>query len=592
MANWYDDGIQGQVAYGVSSGVTEPAAYYGNHFKNLTSPHFCDSIALNANIGPGNTHRILLNTFSLGTQLYCEISYATRRRTAQPGLINPTQTQVDYISASLSFILRKNETEINLSSYGPITGSMFCYVYGGGTGLDSYLFNIYKYNYIDASGNILADNAFPFAGESGVLTNQIAMTSDNSGLHFWVCGFSSYMGPYGAENTRVEFNCPAVWLCDISNTILNDPYWFDPVADSYEEPTGTGDGEGGNIPDLPVAPDYPDDDIDFPGLPTGADAFGFSRLKLYKPSASQLGNALDILYSDVTESTLELIIESIKKWIYKPDQYCISLMLSAVSASTTTSETVKFGKYDSEVSVPVVSSQWHIVDCGSINVPLKFGSFIDFEPHAKVKLYLPYIGFRTLNANEVIGGTLYIKYYVDILSGAAVCMVKIVRSGSSSSILYTFDCNVCMQVPLTAETYTGMISQLISAGVAAIGMGAGIAATGGAATPLVVSGTASIGAQLASAATGVTAPEMTQSGNLSANTGVLCHPKPYVCVQMPVPTTPSNYSQIKGRPSNIYMNVGRCKGLTVFKDLHVDISGATQEERDAIKAAFQRGVMI
>ena len=87
MANWYDDGIQGQVAYGVSSGVTEPAAYYGNHFKNLTSPHFCDSIALNANIGPGNTHRILLNTFSLGTQLYCEISYATRRRTAQPGQI-------------------------------------------------------------------------------------------------------------------------------------------------------------------------------------------------------------------------------------------------------------------------------------------------------------------------------------------------------------------------------------------------------------------------------------------------------------------------------------------------------------------------
>ena len=594
MANWYDDGIQGQIAYGVSSGISEPAAYYGNHLQNLDSPHFCDSISLNANFGASEPYTILLNTFSLGTQLYGRVTHTRRTRYVRAGLLGPTQVQVDYMEASISFYLKKNETSVNLTTYGPVSGSEFCYVVGGGEGTGGYEFNIYKYNFIDASGDIKAINAFPFAGESGGLTNQIAMTMNAQGLTFWVCGFSSVLGPYGPSGSEVypAFSCPVYKLFDLPKEILNDPYWFDPIVDAYQEEEGTGEGEGGNIPSLPVSPTYPGTDIDFPTLPTGADAFGFSRLKLYKPSSSQLADGLDILYSDTTESTLELIIESIKKWVYKPDQYCISLMISGVDASTSTSETIKFGKYDSEVLAPVVSSQWHIVDCGSISVPLKFGSFIDFEPHAKIKIYLPYVGFRTMNANEVIGGIVYIKYYVDILSGAAVCMVKIAREGSNSSILYTFDCNVCLQVPLTAETYTGMISTLLSAGVAAVSMGAGIAATGGAATPLVVSGAAQIGGSLAQAATGITAPEMTQSGNLSANTGVLSHPKPYICVQMPVPTTPSNYSTIKGRPSNIYVKVGQCRGLTSFQDLHVDISGATQEERDAIKAAFQRGVML
>ena len=554
---WYDNGIG---TLKTSGGVNQPASAYSYNTDNIVNAVACGSISLNPNKPLDEPYTILLDTFSLGTQLYLEATPTLRRGEARAGLLWLDVLGFDFVSTSFRAYLKKGDVKTYISS---TFGGPFAYITSFDYGAHpEYTFNIYKYQYIyNYNTNIkpineIPGNAFPFGGESAVLTNKIFTVADGNGLHFFVGGFRSTAGPFLPDDVYIDFECPAYGLFTIANNILNDPFWFDAATDGVTPDSGDGDGEGGNVPKLPINGDYPKDDIDFPDLPGGATAFGFSRLTLYKPTDSQLADALDILYTDSTESTLETIIESCKKWWYKPEQYCISLMIMPIDVSTANSKVIKFGKYNSQVVAPYVSSQWVITDCGSISVPLKYGTFYDFEPYAKVKIYLPFIGFRSLNANEVIGGTIAIKYYTDMLTGASVCHVKVTREGSSSAILYTFECNIAMQVPLTSNNYDTVVSNLLSAGVAGITMGIGAAAGGVAGAPAIYAGAAGIAGSVVSGASNMGSPELTQSGNLSANTGMLSHKKPYVCVQMPVPTTPSNYNNLKGRPSNIFANIG------------------------------------
>lgn len=591
---WYEQGLQGDAgAYATSPSPTQPAAYYGYSMYNCAAPVIIDSFSLNPNIAAGNTYRIPLSTFSMGTQLWIDVDVTSRQVSNicswSPGVIYLMRHHCTLILRNKNSRLQLGSTDIDY-----ITGFA-----DAATAVPAYEFSIYGFNYVRTSGH--PENnpsyAFPFRAGSAGLNSSIICDANANGISFWIAGFNSKAGPYGSDNVYVNFSCPVSLLGTISTATLNDPSWFDPLADSVvPEDPGTGWGEGGNIPDLPVSPTYPGTDMTFPDLPTGAGAFGFGRLTLFKPTAEQLGDALDILYEDEDTSSItelvEKILESFKKWFYKPEQYCVSLMISPVDAATSASKNIKFGKYDSEVNASYVSSQWHITDCGYIDVPLKYGSFLDFEPHAKLKIYLPFIGLRSVNANEIIGGRIEIKYYTDMLTGVSVCMMMVKRAGSNDTILYTYDCNVALQVPLTSENYNTVISSVMSAGVAAIGAGAAAAITGGASAPM-MAGLAMSGINsAANAASNIGAPDLTQSGQLTSNSGVLCHPYPYLCVQMPIPTTPSNYNTEKGRPSNIYMNIGRCKGRTVISEFHADIPGAFAEDIEAIKAAFRRGVYV
>lgn len=585
---WYSSGLQGQTLYGVSSSLNRPAyAEYGYTQYNCPGPVIVDSFALNPNATAPYT--IPLNTFS-NCQLFIDV-------------LSISTWHVDYFSSMLRWgtdgvtqtcrmRIRKLSEPVDGGTY---IGDQFSQQYltnyydGGGQVPGDLAFSIYGIAYGLNGGIFYPHTAFPYGGKSAGLNNSILMVETAQGLDFHIAGFTSYVT---YADTTFEYACPVTArIGRLSTSILADRTYFDPEVDQGVD-TGTGGSVGGgeNIPSLPVSPSYPGTDMTFPSLPTGASAFGFSRMALYKPSASQLADALDILYADSTESTLETIIESCKKWWYKPDQYCISLMLSPVNATTSASKNIKFGKYDSEVSAPYVADQYHITDCGTIDVPLKYGSFLDFEPHAKIKLYLPYVGFRTMNANEIIGGQIAIKYYTDLLTGASVCMVMVKRQGSNDTILYTFDCNLCVQVPLTSLSYSTVVQNLISAGVASVTLGAGIATGGVAGAGAIFAGASGAGQSALNAIGNSGSPDLTQSGSLSANTGVMCYPTPYICVQMPIPTTPANYTYEKGRPSNIYLSISACKGLTVINTLHVDIPGITDTEVEMIRQAFKRGV--
>lgn len=558
-------GLEGQNAFPTSGAVTTP---YGT-IPNLSSAKIVSSFALNTGVNMGDTYRVLLNTFSLGTQLYLEC-YPVND--GDVSLIQPAGGVGTQISHHIRLALKNGDNWIY-----PNQG----YYYGAGTqyfsqvrGTGSFKFSIYYFFFCKFGYNNQPNVSYPRGGRGAGTTNQLAMVSDDNGVTFYIVGAPCELT---INNVTYNYDCPCVAIGTIPRSILENASLFDSNADGMsEEDSESSNGEGGgNIPGLPTSPKYPSDNIDFPPLPTGANAFGFSRLNLFKCTDAQLASALDILYSDSTESTLETIVESAKKWWYKPEQYCISLMLSPVDATTSSSKNIKFGKYDSEVSAPFVTNQWHEVDCGYIDVPLKYGSFIDFEPHAKAKIFIPFVGFRSISINEIIGSKIYIKYHIDILTGVGVCMIKVVKQQSSSSVLYTYDCNVNLQVPLTSNNYNQVISSLLSASMSAVS-GNGMNAVAG----------------LAQAGGAIASPDVSQSGALSPNSGILSILRPFVAIQMPVPSIPSGYNEQVGKPCNVYTAIGNLTGFTVCEDIHVNIPGATSEEISMIEDAFHAGVFV
>lgn len=562
-------GLEGQNAFPTSGAVTTP---FGT-IPNLSSPKIVSSFTLNTGVNMGDTYRVLLNTFSLGTQLYLECYPVNDGDVSLRQPVGGTGTQITH-HIRLALKSGNNWIYPNVGHYAGAGTQYFSEIRGGTAGFSALNFSIYYFYYCKFGYNDQPGFSYPRGGSGASTTNQLAMVSDDNGVTFYIVGAPAEVT---VNDVTYDYPCPCVAIGSIPKSILEDASLFDANADGMsEEDSESSNGEGGgNIPGLPTSPKYPSDDIDFPSLPTGANAFGFSKLALYKCTDAILSSALDILYSDSTESTLETIIESCKKWWYKPDQYCLSLMLSPVDATTSASKNIKFGKYDSGVSAPFVTNQWHEVDCGSIDVPLKYGSFIDFEPHAKSKIFLPFIGFRSISINEIIGSKIYIKYHIDILTGVGVCMVKVVKQQSSSSVLYTYDCNVNLQVPLTANNYNQVVSSLLSASMSAVS-GNGMGAAAG----------------VAQAASAIGSPDLSQSGSLSPNSGILSVLTPFVAIQMPVPSIPSGYNEQVGKPSNVYTSIGNVSGFTVCDDIHVNISGATREEISMIEDAFHSGVFV
>ena len=171
----------------------------------------------------------------------------------------------------------------------------------------------------------------------------------------------------------------------------------DPIPDSGEE----------TIEDDPVDPD-PDpvipDPIPVPPLPDTVDSN--KLFTVYNPSEAQLNSLGGYLWDDD-------LIEVLKKIWQNPLDGIISLIQVYATPSTSGSHNIILGYLDSGVSAPVVSSQFVTVDCGSVTLKEQNNNCTDYIPYTQVQIYLPFIGITELDTNEIMGGTINVKYKID-----------------------------------------------------------------------------------------------------------------------------------------------------------------------------------
>ena len=327
------------------------------------------------------------------------------------------------------------------------------------------------------------------------------------------------------------------------------------------------------VPDIktPKPPTIDDGDTPTPVIPAiGVQATGF--VALYNPTQSQLSAFSQYLWSND-------FLENFKKLFSNPMDAIIGLHLIYATPSRGNMAEIVCGYSHSGVMSNTVNSQYIEINCGSIKVNRYFGNVLDYAPYTKLQVYLPFVGIVDLDTNEIMNGTLNIKYRIDVLTGSCLARLKVTR-GDYKAELYNYAGNCAVQLPISGGSYSGIIANAI--GVAG-SIGATIA-SGGALAPVLV------GSMASSAVNSHT--NVSHSGSLGSNAGALGIMKPYLIITRPKPAEANNYQSFYGIPSNKTVRLGSCSGYTRIKDVHVDNIVATDNELSEIEQLLKEGVII
>lgn len=359
------------------------------------------------------------------------------------------------------------------------------------------------------------------------------------------------------------------------------------VYDARDPNGGGGDSKpnGGGGSDDIGGDSNPDD-----GLPT-ISALDSGLLTAYNPTIAELQSLGRFLWSDSFD------VNSFKKLFNDPFDTLLGLSIIPIKPSTSTSKNIMFGNMDSGVSAPVVSNQWVSKDMGSVALNEVWKGALDYSPSTSASIYLPYIGMRQLNINDVMGATIHLIYKFDVLTGTCIAQLYVNHNhmgnkdsgfswNSNQGLLYEFMGQCAVNIPLASQDFTNTIRSAVSA----VGMVAGASASIATGNPVL--GVATM--TMASANLGMQAntPTVERSGHLSGGGALLGYYQPFLVVTRPHQCKPKRYYALRGVPSQVYTDkLSSCTGFTqITANNNIHVSGAEDSELAEIQNLLVSGV--
>lgn len=420
--------------------------------------------------------------------------------------------------------------------------------------------------------------------------------------------FTNMSGIFGPDSAAFFNRYSGSWIYLEHGTLLLNSNerlaQADPDDDPNNDDDGNSDEGGGN-----GSHDHSSDIVEQGGLsdlnPLSASNCGF--VTLYKVTLAQLQTIAAEMYS--TD-----IWDIVKNWWNKPIEMIAGLMLLPITPVSGAVYRPKIGTHTFNVSLPIVADQYVEVDCGTIHIDEYYASAFDYSPYSRVSIFLPFIGMRELNVDEVMGRYIKVKYRIDCFTGNCLATVTVGETVPGSfTVRYQFPGNCGQQIPTSSADFSAVINgaiqfatvavaSVISAGGA--GAAAGAAATGAGATAAEAE---TIAASAQAAATtkaamdiGASAvntvmnskPRIERSGSMGESMGMMGVLKPYILKEVPKQSLPTGYSGFYGYPSNISGIVGGFSGYTVFDSVKLKGIPATDGEIAEIEKILKGGVIL
>ena len=119
---------------------------------------------------------------------------------------------------------------------------------------------------------------------------------------------------------------------------------------------------------------------------------------------------------------------------------------------------IMLGKVQMQTAAKPFASTATILSCGSINIPAKFGNFLDYE--TQYELILPFCGTISLNPKIVTGKNVEVKYSIDYTTGTCTAWILTITSDGVETIIDSANGNCAIDIPLSGvqtATLTGEI---------------------------------------------------------------------------------------------------------------------------------------
>ena len=252
-----------------------------------------------------------------------------------------------------------------------------------------------------------------------------------------------------------------------------------------------------------------------------------------------------------------------------PIENIISCKAIPYAISGTTQE-ITLGNVKTGVNGEKISQNFSKQTIGSVAIAEHYHNFLDYAPYTNVIIYLPYIGFKELDASLVMGKTLRIEYTLDVITGGCLAQIYVGKIR-----LYEFTGNIGVDISITASNRAQVESAYINAGVGMVS-----SAMSGNVTGAVNSIIGAATSQYHYSGTGNPSPSCVASTNRTC----------YVVIDRPQYQPLKAFNHTRGRMCCLSKTIGSLKGYTVC-DSNIDISGisATDEEKDEIVNILSTG---
>lgn len=267
-----------------------------------------------------------------------------------------------------------------------------------------------------------------------------------------------------------------------------------------------------------------------------------------------------------------------------------------------TSTEIKVGVVPTGAHGNALSSETVTFNFGSIDITQGYNSntFMDLDPYNKYMIYLPFIGFRNLNTNDIrsindTGFKIYLKYVVDMLTGDFVAVIEadhnnavfdndtgeVTTAKLTKQVINTFSGNMRTAIPLTSIN----AREMLNTGLGAITGAIASIATG---NPL----TMAMGA-------GETLNSMASYNNaliprgdsLSGNLGNLTINKAFIINQeAPKYIRTGKSNQFAGYPVFKYLKITPDRGYVKVKNVIMSNFAGTASEQARLEELLKKGV--
>ena len=167
-----------------------------------------------------------------------------------------------------------------------------------------------------------------------------------------------------------------------------------------------------------------------------------------------------------------LDLAQLKMVVNNPIENIVACKLFPFSV-TGTASTVKLGNVSSPVSAYLLPENVaRTFDAGDVAVPKKYNSFLDYAPYTNVRIYLPYLGLHEIETDVVMGNTINVKYYVDLVTGHCRAIIFL-KDGNTLKKIQQIDGMMGQDVPVVGSNRAQVEAGYIVGGAQAVASFAG-----------------------------------------------------------------------------------------------------------------------
>lgn len=462
---------------------------------------------------------------------------------------------------------------------------------------------------------------------------------------------------WDSSSNTLTYSGGSMWQVLRASTTYQDESYADTFA--FFPPSGTSPylpggnsgfgGGGGNF-----GQDDRNDNVsgDIPGGST----FGYIGGSIYTQYALSGAQAMHFgewLWTD--DLGLSLWKTVMEKLFNETADALVSLMCFPFNISTLPGVSLGEGKIiagnlNTGIPARVLGSPYASINWGLVTLNEYWGNFLDYAPHTKLELYLPWsTGFVPLDPHQCVPGSVSVTTNIDLQKGTCTHNVF-----AGNTVLGVYEGQCGYEVPLLASNFSAKlagatvaaVSTVVTAGAAAAVGGASAIASGRAMQQVashnsmiksMMPGTArnmaglsgpmtdpgmlasknflesqlqmasapspidyspishGVGSKIASASSSATAKQpvnISRNGSFSGSSAGMSVPYPFIVISRPEQNVPAGYGHHFGYPSNITSILGQLKGYTEVGAIHLNGLKALPDEIAELDDILKGGFII